>query len=197
MTARESSEYGPWVAAALQVRPTNSHLGGTMEYRFAYGPSKRSAIGVIVIGLLFMVAAFFMSRGGYQIGRFGSFLSPGASAVVWGLAGAGGAALAVAGVLMARAGVGEVVVNPMVISAPRSELSREIVHINPATIRDFRVNASQYGESTTVVYDGGKLKLIRGHFADPAGYQHCLAAIRQTVGAAQQAPGQPQWGPAR
>lgn len=157
-----------------------------MEQHFPYGPTKRSALTVVALGVFLALGAGFMATQGVQIGRFGQFLSPGASYAVLTLLAMGGGVLTVVGLLILRAGVREVVVTPWVVAAPQGETSRNIIHINTAAIRDIRVVANQYGESSTIVYDGGKLKLVKGNFADPASYLTCMNSIRQAAAAAQQ-----------
>lgn len=157
----------------LTVPPTM----GVMMQRFEYRTRPGSAIGAIVLGLVFVAGAGFALASGWGIRLYGTGMS--ADVARWFYLGgiALGVILLVMSVVALSNGRREIVVGPDRIVLPRGEMLRGTVELAPHDVRNLSVREAQGFVTLRVQHARGTIKLPSANFESRAAFHACVAAI--------------------
>ncbi|EWS81011.1 hypothetical protein [Brachybacterium phenoliresistens] len=147
------------------------------EQRFAYAVSARTAVGGLLLGLVFLGASGWGLVHGWGISLYLAHF--GADVARWFYLGGMvlGLVLLLGFLRLVLAGRREVVVSAQRITAPASESSRRLVEIDPAAIRRITMRSSQGVHSAIITHRGRTVRLRSPHFASHGHFLACLDAI--------------------
>lgn len=159
--------------------------------KFAYRAPLRYISGMMVLGAVVVLVAIWLITDPRPVRVSFLRLSAEHSQYVWVVIGILGLVMIGNGLVARFVGVREIILTPETVSVPKGEISRRMVTIRYADIREVKESAGYRAKTLTIVHSGGRVRVQSSFLESPktfAGYNRFVANFSRALDASRQPP---------